>query len=152
MPNGSILSGLKSKLPNTYKSTPEDLSNKYLKDFKIDIEPYINRTSKVSNSKIQFGSSKSNSKVPYGEIDQALQEINKSLVDSEKTGKVSQIAGGFSDAGHQVLSQVNPLGGMVTSAAKLTGNLIGGTKDRVEGSGSAIANSAADALATFGGP
>ena len=37
-----------------------------------------------------------------------------------------------------VVSQFNPMGGMINTGAKTIGNLIGGTKDRVEGTGSQI--------------
>ena len=43
-----------------------------------------------------------------------------------------------------------PMGGMINTGAKTIGNLIGGTKDRVEGTGSQIQGMISDGLSMLG--
>jgi hypothetical protein len=68
----------------------------------------------------------------------------------EKTGKTAEIAGAASDLITNISSTINPLGSSVASAGKTVGYLIGGKKDRVEGTGSAIVGGVAQGLSYLG--
>ena len=78
--------------------------------------------------------------------DQFIGNLNTALVGNEKTGSTAQVMSGVKDIGHNVVSQFNPMGGMINTGAKTIGNLIGGTKDRVEGTGSQIQGMVSDGL------
>lgn len=81
----------------------------------------------------------------------ALNNINTSLVGNETTGKTAESLNNLANIGASVASKFNPLGGMVNSVGKTIGNLIGGTKDRVSGSGSAAVSAVSTGL-SFAGP
>lgn len=82
--------------------------------------------------------------------DQLIGNLNTALVGNEKTGSTAQVMSGVKDIGHNVVSQFNPMGGMINTGAKTIGNLIGGTKDRVEGTGSQIQGTVSDGLSMLG--
>lgn len=82
--------------------------------------------------------------------DQLIGNLNTALVGNEKTGSTAQVMSGVKDIGHNVVSQFNPMGGMINTGAKTIGNLIGGTKDRVEGTGSQIQGMISDGLSMLG--
>lgn len=82
--------------------------------------------------------------------DQLIGNLNTALVGNEKTGSTAQVMSGVKDIGHNVVSQFNPMGGMINTGAKTIGNLIGGTKDRVEGTGSQIQGMVSDGLSMLG--
>lgn len=82
--------------------------------------------------------------------DQFIGNLNKSLVGNEKTGSTAEVMSGIKDVGHNVVSQFNPMGGMINTGAKTLGNLIGGTKDRVEGTGSQVQGMISDGLSMLG--
>ena len=82
--------------------------------------------------------------------DQFIGNLNTALVGNEKTGSTAQVMSGVKDIGHNVVSQFNPMGGMINTGAKTIGNLIGGTKDRVEGTGSQIQGMVSDGLSMLG--
>ena len=68
----------------------------------------------------------------------------------EKTGKTAEVAGALSGLVEGVSSKINPLGSSVASAGKMIGNLIGGSKDRVEGTGSAVVGAVSQGLSYLG--
>lgn len=68
----------------------------------------------------------------------------------EKTGKTAEIAGTLSGLVEGVSSKINPLGSSVASAGKMIGKLIGGNKDRVEGTGSAVVGAVSQGLSYLG--
>lgn len=80
-----------------------------------------------------------------------LNTINTSLVGNESTGKTAENLNGIANTGASIASSFNPLGGLANSAGKTIGNLIGGTKDRVSGSGSAAVSAISTGL-SFAGP
>ena len=82
--------------------------------------------------------------------DQLLGNLNTALVGNEKTGSTAEVMSGIKDIGHNVVSQFNPMGGMINTGAKTLGNLIGGTKDRVEGTGSQVQGMISDGLSMLG--
>lgn len=82
--------------------------------------------------------------------DQLIGNLNTALVGNEKTGSTAEVMSGIKDVGHNVVSQFNPMGGMINTGAKTLGNLIGGTKDRVEGTGSQIQGMVSDGLSMLG--
>ena len=78
----------------------------------------------------------------------AIGSLDKSLVGNEYTGKTAEISGKIAD---QVTSHFStPLGKLANTAGSTVGHLIGGTKDRVEGTGSAAVHAASAALSNFG--
>lgn len=54
------------------------------------------------------------------------------------TGKTAEIANGVSDVAENINGMINPLGNTANQLGATIGNLIGGTEDRVKGTGSAI--------------
>lgn len=58
--------------------------------------------------------------------------------DVSYTGKTAEIANGVSDVAENINGMINPLGNTANQIGAAIGNLIGGTKDRVKGTGSAI--------------
>ena len=86
----------------------------------------------------------------YSMVDNTIGSIDKALVGDEKTGSTAQAFSGIKDFGHSITSQINPMGGMINTGAKTLGHLIGGTKDRVEGTGSQIQGMVSDGLSLLG--
>lgn len=80
-----------------------------------------------------------------------LNNINTALVGNETTGKTAKTLNKLADTGASIASNFNPIGGLANSAGKTIGNLIGGTKDRVAGAGSAAITGISSAL-SFAGP
>ena len=58
--------------------------------------------------------------------------------DVSYTGKTAEIANGVSDVAENINGMINPLGNTANQIGATIGNLIGGTEDRVKGTGSAI--------------
>lgn len=58
--------------------------------------------------------------------------------DVSYTGKTAEIANGVSDVAENINGMINPLGNTANQLGATIGNLIGGTEDRVKGTGSAI--------------
>ena len=58
--------------------------------------------------------------------------------DVSYTGKTAEIANGVSDIAENINGMINPLGNTANQIGATIGNLIGGTEDRVKGTGSAI--------------
>lgn len=58
--------------------------------------------------------------------------------DVSYTGKTAEIANGVSDVAENINGMINPLGNAANQVGATIGNLIGGTEDRVKGTGSAI--------------
>lgn len=58
--------------------------------------------------------------------------------DVSYSGKTAEIANGVSDVAENINGMINPLGNTANQIGATIGNLIGGTEDRVKGTGSAI--------------
>lgn len=58
--------------------------------------------------------------------------------DVSYTGKTAEIANSVSDVAENINGMINPLGNAANQVGATIGNLIGGTEDRVKGTGSAI--------------
>ena len=58
--------------------------------------------------------------------------------DVSYTGKTAEITNGVSDVAENINGMINPLGNAANQVGATIGNLIGGTEDRVKGTGSAI--------------
>ena len=58
--------------------------------------------------------------------------------DVSYTGKTAEIANGVSDVAENINGMINPLGNAANQVGATIGNLIGGTENRVKGTGSAI--------------
>lgn len=104
------------------------------------------------NKKWKTGIKNLNSKpgLNFNTITTTVNGLNKSLVGNEATGNTSHILNASADTIGQVGSTFNPLGGMANSIGKFAGNLIGGTKDRVQGAGSAAVNAVSTGLSFLG--
>lgn len=113
----------------------------------------VTKTAKASKGLFSnAGISKLNSK--FGGISSlassAINTINDSVVKSESTGNVADAANKASGVISGISSKINPMGGLANSAGKLIGNLIGGTKNRVQGTGSAVVGAVSSGLSHLG--
>ena len=70
--------------------------------------------------------------------------------DVSYTGKTAQIANGVSDVAENSNGMINPLGNTANQIGATIGNLIGGTEDRVKGTGSAIVDGISAVASNFG--
>lgn len=144
--SGGILSGLGLENLSLYKALGWDK----LKKINTTPAPKQGNTSKafgmqgINNLNTKYGAA-------FNGINTLMTGLNDTLVGNEATGDTARNLNAIADAGAQIASQFNPLGGAVNSTGKLIGNVIGGTKDRVEGSGSAAINAISTGL-SFAGP
>ena len=141
---------IKSDIGN-FKSSGFDLTNKnpFSNAKGIFSQNTVNSVNNWQNN--TFGGAKTVNNL-NGKFGGAFQigNLNTALVGNEKTGSTAQVMSGVKDIGHNVVSQFNPMGGMINTGAKTIGNLIGGTKDRVEGTGSQIQGMISDGLSMLG--
>lgn len=70
--------------------------------------------------------------------------------DVSYTGKTAEIANGVSDVAENINGMINPLGNAANQVGATIGNLIGGTEDRVKGTGSAIVDGISAVASNFG--
>lgn len=70
--------------------------------------------------------------------------------DVEYTGKTSETLNNISGMVENINAQINPLGNAANQAGAAIGNLIGGTKDRVKGAGSAAVDTISSVASNFG--
>lgn len=70
--------------------------------------------------------------------------------DVSYTGKTAEIANGVSDVAENINGMINPLGNTANQIGATIGNLIGGTEDRVKGTGSAIVDGISAVASNFG--
>lgn len=70
--------------------------------------------------------------------------------DVEYTGKTSETLNNISGMVENVNAQINPLGNAANQVGAALGNLIGGTKDRVKGTGSAAVDTISSVASNFG--
>lgn len=70
--------------------------------------------------------------------------------DVSYTGKTAEIANGVSDVAENINGMINPLGNAANQVGTTIGNLIGGTEDRVKGTGSAIVDGISAVASNFG--
>lgn len=70
--------------------------------------------------------------------------------DVSYSGKTAEIANGVSDVAENINGMVNPLGNTANQIGATIGNLIGGTEDRVKGTGSAIVDGISAVASNFG--
>lgn len=70
--------------------------------------------------------------------------------DVEYTGKTSETLNNISGMVENINAQINPLGNAANQAGAALGNLIGGTKDRVKGAGSAAIDTISSVASNFG--
>lgn len=140
-------SSLQSNPMPSFSSSFSNANGLFSKNTVNSVNNWQNKTFKGS-----FGVNNLNSKFGGGFQmgDQLIGGLNKALVGDEKTGSTAEVMSGVKDIGHNVVSQFNPMGGMINTGAKTLGNLIGGTKDRVEGTGSQIQGMVSDGLSMLG--
>lgn len=146
---------IKSDIGN-FKSSGFDLTNKNPFSNAKDIfsQNTVNSVNNWQNNTFGGAKTVNNLNGKFGGAfqmgDQLIGNLNTALVGNEKTGSTAQVMSGVKDIGHNVVSQFNPMGGMINTGAKTIGNLIGGTKDRVEGTGSQIQGMVSDGLSMLG--
>ena len=70
--------------------------------------------------------------------------------DVSYTGKTAEIANDVSDVAENINGMINPLGNAANQVGATIGNLIGGTEDRVKGTGSAIVDGISAVASNFG--
>ena len=144
--SGGILSGLGLENLSLYKTLGWDK----LKKINTMPAPKQGNTSKafgmqgINNLNAKYGTA-------FNGINTLVSGLNDTLVGNEATGDTARGLNAIADTGAQIASQFNPLGGAINSTGKLIGNVIGGTKDRVEGAGSAAINAISTGL-SFAGP
>lgn len=89
-----------------------------------------------------------------GEISSAmyapLKNLNSSLIGNEYTSNGAATANKLSSAVEDLGAKINPIGGATNQIGKSIGNLIGGTKDRVQGGGSAAVSAISTGLSALG--
>lgn len=146
---------IKSDIGN-FKSSGFDLTNKnpFSNAKGIFSQNTVNSVNNWQNNTFSGAKTVNNLNGKFGGAfqmgDQLIGNLNTALVGNEKTGSTAQVMSGVKDIGHNVVSQFNPMGGMINTGAKTIGNLIGGTKDRVEGTGSQIQGMVSDGLSMLG--
>lgn len=130
------------------KKTTESIKNDLPK---ISSQIDHNYPSKSGNSsKSTINNLNDNYGTMFSTIGSGITPITNGFVGSETTGNVASTLNGISKSVKNVTSTINPLGGAATSVGKLAGNLIGGTKNRVEGSGSAATHTISSGLSLLG--
>lgn len=119
---------------------------------KIQNEVQNKVQNKVSD-KPSFGQKLASLDSEYGEafnmISGALDSVTSSLVGNEKTGKGAETASAITGTVNSLIPS-SPIGGLANSVGNLAGNLIGGTKNRVQGTGSAITGTVSKIASNFG--
>ncbi len=148
---GPVIS--ESKLISATKSLNKVAPVKEDKALNKKIQTEVNNKLSKSANKPSFGQKLSMLDAEHGEtfnaIGSAISGINASLIGDEKTGKGAETA-------HSITNTVNSLipssgiGSMANAAGGMIGNLIGGTKDRVHGTGSAVVGTVSKVASNFG--
>lgn len=106
-----------------------------------------------STNKSYFGQKLTSIDSEYGDtlnaLGSATNEINTSLIGNEKTGKNAETAHAITGTVNSIIPS-SPLGNAANSIGATLGNIIGGTKNRVQGTGSAIVGTVSKVASNFG--
>ena len=120
---------IKSDIGN-FKSSGFDLTNKnpFSNAKGIFSQNTVNSVNNWQNNTFSGAKTVNNLNGKFGGAfqmgDQLIGNLNTALVGNEKTGSTAQVMSGVKDIGHNVVSQFNPMGGMINTGAKTIGNQI----------------------------